>query len=96
MPPCDNNRPACAMRAVHAPYPSQLAEWSYPPQWQVRRVRPHGEIKWQGRLRFIGRAFVGERVGLKALGEEQWAVYLGKLLIGHLHAKETSAASGVR
>jgi transposase InsO family protein len=74
-------------------YPSQLAEWGYPPHWNVRRVRSHGDIKWQGRLRFIGRAFVGERVGLKVLGTEQWAVYLGTLLIGHLHAKE---ASGLR
>jgi putative transposase len=71
-------------------YPARLAEWVYPPGWSVRRVRSHGDIKWRGRLRFVGRAFVGERIGLKSLGAGQWAVYLGTLLIGHLHARDTS------
>jgi len=71
-------------------YPGRLAEWVYPPRWSVRRVRPHGDIKWQGRLRFVGRAFVGERVGLQAFSPGQWTVHLGTLLIGHLEAKDTS------
>lgn len=75
------------------PYPAKLAEWTYPESWNVRRVRGHGDIKWQGRLRFIGRPFVGERVALKVLGLGQWAVYLDRLLIGHLHATD---ASGLR
>jgi transposase InsO family protein len=75
------------------PYPAKLPEWTYPPSWEVRRVRSHGDIKWQGRLRFVGRPFVGERLGLKVLGAGQWAVYLGALLIGHLHAADSS---GVR
>jgi len=51
-------------------------------------VRNRGHIKWQGRLRFIGRAFVGQRLGLKSAGLHQWEVYLGKQLIGHLHAPD--------
>jgi len=74
-------------------YPEKLAELVYPRGWKVRRVRSHGDIKWEGRLRFVGRAFVGERVGLRRLEEGQWAVYLGRLLIGHLH---TSDLSGLR
>jgi transposase len=71
-------------------YPSKLAEWVYPKLWSVRRVRSHGDIKWQGRLRFIGRAFVGERVGLQLLAPGQWVVYLGPHLIGHLHSLDPS------
>lgn len=67
----------------------QLAALVYPEHWAVRRVRPKGEIKWQGRLRHIGRAFTGERVGLKRLCPGQWAVYMGTLLLGHLHAQDT-------
>jgi hypothetical protein len=43
----------------------------------------------RGRLRFIGRAFVGQSVGLKPLKPNLQAVYLGKLLIGHLHQQDT-------
>jgi hypothetical protein len=84
-------RPPSA-RYIHSPrpYPAKPAEWVYPAHWAVRRVRSHGDIKWQGRLRFLGRPFVGERVGLKVLGAGQWEVYLGSLLIGHLHIKDTS------
>ena len=57
----------------------------YPEKWRVRHVRAHGDIKWQGRLRFIGRAFAGERIALKPLAPGTHQVYLGRLLIGHLH-----------
>jgi transposase InsO family protein len=60
----------------------------YPSAWAVRRVRSAGDIKWQGRLRSIGRAFVGERVGLESQGPGQWKVYLGSLCIGELRASD--------
>lgn len=65
-------------------WPSPLPALSYPPTWSLRRVRPHGEIKWQGRLRFVGRAFVGQTLGLKPSAPMRCAVYLGTLLIGDL------------
>lgn len=65
---------------------------NYPRGWSVRRVRSNGQIKWQGRKRFIGEAFVGYRVGLKA-GQKKWAVYFGGMLIGELRAQD---AGGMR
>ena len=50
----------------------------------VRRVRSNGQIKWRGRKRFIGEAFVGYPVGLKEINREKWAVYFGHTLIGQL------------
>ena len=44
-----------------------------------------------GRLRFIGRAFGRERIGLKPQGEGKWEVYLGTLLIGELHAADPTS-----
>ena len=41
------------------PMPEQLPKVNYPCAWDTRRVRNRGHIKWQGRERFIGRAFVG-------------------------------------
>jgi len=52
----------------------------------VRRVRSNGQIKWQGRKRFIGEAFVGYPVGLKVVNEQRWEVYFSGLLIGELRA----------
>jgi transposase InsO family protein len=85
--------PARAYAPSQRRWPQSLPALCYPPAFATRRVRPHGDIKWQGRLRFIGRAFVGETLGLKALSPHHWAVHLGPLLIGELHAKD---ASGMR
>jgi putative transposase len=58
---------------------------SYPGNWTQRQVRSNGQIRWQGRKRFIGEAFVRHRIGLKRLKRNVQAVYLGPLLLGHLH-----------
>ena len=85
--------PAEVYRPSRRPYPQVLPPLVYPKVWAVRRVRNRGHIKWQGRLRFVGRAFVGQGLGLKLAGDQYWEVYLGKQLIGHLHAKD---AGGLR
>jgi hypothetical protein len=51
---------------------------------KVRRVRSNGQIKWQGRKRFIGEAFVGYPIGLRRVNEQMWEVYFSGLLIGQL------------
>jgi transposase InsO family protein len=42
----------------------RLADPWYDADHQVRRVRPDGEIKWQGEPIFIGEPFAGELVGI--------------------------------
>ncbi len=74
-------------------FPRQLPQPRYPADWTVRRVRPHGDIKWHGRLRFIGRAFVGQRVGLKPVARGVEEIHLAEHLIGLLHATD---AAGMR
>lgn len=83
-PPARRYRPS---RRVYSP---RLSPLRYPARWEVRRVRNRGHIKWRGRLRFIGRAFVGQTVGLKAPEAKLHAVHLGALLIGHLHQTDPS------
>lgn len=73
--------------------PAELAPLRYPVRWEVRRVRSTGRIRWRGRLRFIGRAFVGQMVGLQPLPSAADAVWLGDLLIGELHERD---AGGLR
>jgi hypothetical protein len=58
--------------------------WKYPRRWAGRRVRSNGPIKWRGRKRFVGEAFVGYPVGLKPVGADRHAVYFCHLMIGEL------------
>ncbi len=81
--------PAQVYRPSPRPFPKVLPLVKYPRRWQVRRVRNRGHIKWRGRLRFIGRAFVGQPVGLQPLPRDSYAVYLARMLMGHLHQKDT-------
>jgi len=69
----------------HCGEPQKL---EYGSEYEVRRVRNRGTIKWKGRLWFLGRAFVGESMGLKegSLGVQK--VYLGDLLVGELHERD--------
>lgn len=66
-------------------YPKNPIEPSYPPGYQVRRVRTNGEIKWCGRKRFIGEALKGVPVGVKRIDESRSQVYFGSILLGDLH-----------
>jgi putative transposase len=85
--------PATRYRPSRRVFPAGLPPLQYPPGWDLRRVRNRGHIKWQGRLRFVGRAFVGQLIGLKTIKRQYWEVYLGRQLIGHLHATD---AAGIR
>jgi transposase InsO family protein len=78
---------------ILSPRPFHLAAiLSYPATWQTRQVRPNGWIRFQGKLRFIGRAFVRQRIGLQAAETGIWNVHLHTLLIGTLHRCDASAS----
>lgn len=74
-------------RSYHPPVPP-----TYPTTWLSRRVRGNGWIKFAGVLRFVGRAFAGQLVGLQPAAQESWKVYLHTLLIGTLHRADGSAS----
>jgi len=65
----------------------------YPTDLPVRRVHKGGEIKWQGRLRFVGEAFAGYLVALKRQRRAIWKVYFHHVLLGELHDTD---ATGIR
>ena len=71
---------------VYRPKPGRVRRvvLRYPIRWAVRHVRSNGQIKWRGRKRFVGEAFVGYPVGLKLERTEKSAVYFAGLLIGEM------------
>jgi putative transposase len=64
--------PASLWRPSPRPYPSRIEEPWYDAEHQVRRVRPTGEIKWQGELIFVSEALAGEPVGITETEAGHW------------------------
>jgi transposase InsO family protein len=62
----------------------------YPPHLPKRWVNHSGEIKWQGRFRFVGEAFARRYVNLKPQRRGVWRVYYYHVLLGELHATDLS------
>jgi hypothetical protein len=68
----------------------------YPAQGAVRRVRSNGQIKWQGKKRFVGEAFAGYAVGLKPRRAGKSRVYFAGVLIGELWEKDSGGMRPAR
>ncbi len=82
--------PAELYRKSRRRFPEVLRPWRYPTDWQSRLVKGQGMISLDGKGRYIGEAFEGERIGLQRHCANHWNVYLGPLLLGQLHVLETS------
>ena len=60
----------------------------YPTHDAVRTVDMSGTIKlWKQRSCFLGRAFTGEKVGLRQLGSTSWLVTFAKLDLGYIDSQ---------
>jgi len=65
-------------------YPERLPEpRGYPDEWQKRKVRPNGRIKWKGRSVTISRALIGHYIGLQEIDNDRWALHFESLHLGH-------------
>jgi transposase InsO family protein len=65
------------------PYPSRVAEPSYPEAAQVRRVRHNGEIRWSQDTIYVSSVLVGEPVGIFEVADG-WLVRYGPIDLGLL------------
>lgn len=84
-------RPGQLYRKSERRFPAKLPAVTYPSPARVRRVRSNGEIRWGGRRRFVGEAFVGQSIALRPLRRGVWSVYFTKILIGHLYQSDVGA-----
>jgi putative transposase len=67
--------------------PGVLPSLIYAPTWDTLEVNAYGYVHWRKQKRSIGRAFAGQRIGLRRL-RTCTAVYLGTHLLGTLYAHE--------
>ena len=77
--------PAAVYTPSARPYPVRLEDPLYANDFELRRVRSNGEIKWQGELIFIARPLVGEVIGLHEDADGNAAVYFGPVQLGTIN-----------
>ncbi len=75
----DMQAPAQHYRPSLRPFSARLPEIEYPSEYQVRRVRSNGQIRWQGKLIFISEVLIGQRVGLIEVNNGTWRLDFGAI-----------------
>jgi len=71
-------------------YPSRLAEPEYGDDWEVRRVRQCGRLRWWSESVFVGKALEGQSVGLQPIGDGLWRVWFFQYPLGILDERRGS------
>jgi putative transposase len=66
------------------PCPARLEDPAYTSDFELRRVRSNGEIKWQGELIFIAQPLAGEVIGLREDDDGNAQVYFGPMPLGNI------------
>lgn len=84
----DMNSPKSRYRPSEKCYPNRLAVIDYDDEFEVRKVRSNGEIRWQGQLLYVSEALIGEPVGLKEIDNGLWALYFSHQHIGMLNPEK--------
>ena len=80
--------PAECYQASLRPYNSRLREVVYPTDYEVRYVSDGGQMRWFGSRVFVGRALMGEPLGLEPCGEGHWKVWFSFLELGVFDEKK--------
>ena len=82
----DQTTPAQHYSASPRPYRTRLEEPAYPSDYQLRRVRSNGQIKWRGEKIFLSEPLIGELVGLKETDNGDTQVYFGQVPLPSIDA----------
>jgi transposase InsO family protein len=77
--------PSECYQASLRPYPSRLREVVYPTEFDVRYVSEGGQMRWNGAKVFVGRALIGEPLGLEPTGDGVWKVWFSFYQLGVSH-----------
>ena len=70
-------RPVSRVEPYRRPYPPRMPPIDYPMSFQVRIVRPNGQIKWKGDRLFVSNVLRGEAVAMLEVDNDQWHLYFG-------------------
>lgn len=79
--------PGAFYQASTQPFPDRIPKLEYGDDYEVRKVRLSGQIKWRGHNVRISDALEGEYVGLAPIEDGVWKVYFGDLALGTLNER---------
>lgn len=68
-------------------FPEKLIELVYPDEFNLRKVKCNGEIKFAGKRYFVSELLHGETLGLEMIDEHRAIVYFSKLKLGMIDSK---------
>jgi putative transposase len=81
-------RPSDVYKPSQRALPDKLPEMIYPDNFEVRKVRSNGEIKWCGKHYFVSEMLYKEPMGLKIIDDGRAILHFGKLKLGIVDARE--------
>lgn len=65
-------------------YTGEQKGFTYPDNFEVRKVRLNGDIKWHQKTIYVANLLAGEHVGLEEIDDCCWVVYLSTIKLGIL------------
>lgn len=75
----NNKTPAKLYKKSKREYETKLQELKYPDEFQLRRVRSNGEVKWEGKKIYVSALLPKELLGFEMIDECRAFVYFGSL-----------------
>jgi transposase InsO family protein len=78
--------PASHYEPSPRPYPAELPEIEYPPQFETRRVNQSGYVLWERGKYYLGWVLPLQTVGLEEIDDHRWTVYFGPHALAVLDA----------
>lgn len=69
------------------PYPSRLAPVEYPDDWERRKIKDSGRMKWKGKEIGVCQALTGEQVGLEPIDDGVWRIHFCQYPVGIFNEK---------
>ncbi len=84
----DMKTPASIYRPSAKKFSDTSLQLQYPMHDETKMVMKGGCIKlWKRKVTFIGRAFEGEKVGLRQINPDYWLVTFANLDLGYVHSQ---------
>jgi transposase InsO family protein len=69
------------------PYPSRLAPVEYRDDWERRKIKDSGRMKWKGKEIVVCQALTGEQVGLEPIDDGVWRIHFCQYPVGIFNEK---------
>lgn len=76
--------PASCYTASERNYPRRIREPEYPGDYEVRRVKADGDIKWRGEKPYLSQNLAGEWIGLEPVEDGLWRLWFYDYELGLL------------